>query len=576
MIYQGNGVSKGIAFGEIFLYQPAIPKAQEACWEAGDASQQLRNYEELKARARGELCALSERLRQQDPEKSAIFEAHMEILNDEELDGEIRDGISRSRWMPDWAIERVYAKYAAILSKAKDPMIQERVADLEDVKKRLLRIWTGGPKSDLSTLNRPVVVAARDLLPSDTATMDRANVLAIVTETGGSTSHSAIIARSFNIPAILGVQGLLGNLRAGQRVVVDAVDGQLIIDPDCAQEAAYLEKQRNYLEYAQTTAEYLDREPLTKDGRRIEIGLNLGSVRPDELEGARHTGFLGLLRTEFLYMDSDHLPTETEQFEAYKKALLTYGSRPVVLRTLDIGGDKTLGYLPLPKEENPFLGSRALRFCFAHPAIFRTQLRAALRASAYGNLWIMFPMVGSMEDLRKANAFLQSVRKELRAEGEPFSNQVKTGIMIEIPSIALMADAVVQEVDFVSIGTNDLCQYLTAADRMNPTVSAYYQAYHPALFRLIAAVVRPFAKAGKPVCICGELAGDPLAAPVLAGLGIQELSMSLRSIAEVKQALSKFTFAQMQRLAQSVMKSSTAEEAERFMRVQAAESSPKD
>lgn len=551
MVLRGNGVSKGVAIGEIFLYQPFIPQTTEAHY-SGDPKQYLEQYEALCLQARAELQAIRERMMQTDAEKAAIFSAQMEILCDEVMDEEIRDGIQYDTWMPDWAVETVYSRYERRLQKAGDPLIRERAADLKDVKNRLLRIWCGVPQQSLAQLEKQVIIAAHDLLPSDTAVMERDHVLGIVTESGGSTSHSAIIARSYGIPAVLGIPNLLPRLTNGEKVILDAVDGVLITRPDGRQEKEMLTKQKEYEIQAARIQKYLHRDPLTADGERIEIGLNIGSARPEDLEGSSVTDFVGLFRTEFLYMDNDHLPTEEEQIIQYQKALLEYAPRPVVLRTLDIGGDKTLPYFPLPQEQNPFLGKRALRLCFDSPELFRTQLRAALRASVAGQLWIMLPMVSSIEEIKRAKALLEQAKQELRQEKLPFDEGIKLGIMIEIPAVAVIADLVTSEVDFASIGTNDLCQYLMAVDRMNPEVTSYYQSYHPALFRMIGYVVERFKQAGKPICICGELGGDPLAAPVLVGLGMRKLSMSLSSVAAVKRALAGFTVKQMEEMARAV------------------------
>uniref|UniRef100_UPI003FF036F5 phosphoenolpyruvate--protein phosphotransferase n=1 Tax=Candidatus Fimivicinus sp. TaxID=3056640 RepID=UPI003FF036F5 len=551
MVLRGNGVSKGVAIGEIFLYQPFIPQTTEAHY-SGDPKQYLEQYEALCLQARAELQAIRERMMQTDAEKAAIFSAQMEILCDEVMDEEIRDGIQYDTWMPDWAVETVYSRYERRLQKAGDPLIRERAADLKDVKNRLLRIWCGVPQQSLAQLEKPVIIAAHDLLPSDTAVMERDHVLGIVTESGGTTSHSAIIARSYGIPAVLGIPNLLPRLTNGEKVILDAVDGVLITRPDGRQEKEMRTKQKEYEIQAARIQKYLHRDPLTADGERIEIGLNIGSAHPEDLEGSSVTDFVGLFRTEFLYMDNDHLPTEEEQIIQYQKALLEYAPRPVVLRTLDIGGDKTLPYFPLPQEQNPFLGKRALRLCFDSPELFRTQLRAALRASVAGQLWIMLPMVSSIEEIKRAKALLEQAKQELRQEKLPFDEGIKLGIMIEIPAVAVIADLVTSEVDFASIGTNDLCQYLMAVDRMNPEVTSYYQSYHPALFRMIGYVVERFKQAGKPICICGELGGDPLAAPVLVGLGMRKLSMSLSSVAAVKRALAGFTVKQMEEMARAV------------------------
>jgi phosphotransferase system enzyme I (PtsI) len=558
MVLKGSGVSPGIAIGKIYVYQPVHVTVEEKFCEAGQNKEHIERFEEVKALAGEELRGIRAFLEQEDPEKAKIFVAHQDILNDVAINEEIRDGIEQENWAGDWGIQKVYAKFFRMIQKARDAMIRERAADFEDVRKRLLRIWHGLPEASLAALPEPVIVAARDLLPSDTATLDRKKVLAILTETGGTTSHSAIIARSYEIPAILGIPSLLEHTRSGMIAAIDAQTGNVITEPDPPVLKNYEEKREKFLREQEEIKKYLKRKGQSAEGIRIEIGLNIGGAGAEELEGEACTDFVGLFRTEFLYMGRDTLPSEEEQFTVYKTVLERYGDRPVTLRTLDIGGDKNLHCLPLPREDNPFLGNRALRLCFTRPDIFRTQLRAALRASAFGNLWLMLPMVASIDDIRRAKELIAKVRRELDAEGTAYSRDFKTGIMIEIPSIALVSGIAVKEIDFASIGTNDLCQYLTAVDRINPLVADYYQSFHPAMFRLIASVVRDFNEAGKPICVCGEMGGNELAAPVLAGMGMRKLSMGLASVARIKRVLSGLTIEQMKTLADLAVNLPTA------------------
>ena len=585
---KGNPVSRGIAAGRVFWYEPFVPDIKECHIEAAGTEAALRKYEEAVAAARKDLQDVYESLKEEDEHRAGIFLAHMEILEDEMLDEEIRSAIGESLSEPGWAAERVYSNYAKLLGEMEDELIRERAADIMDVKNRLLRCFQGVPQRNLSRLPGAVIVAAHDLLPSDTATIDRENVLAIVTEAGGATSHSAILAKGFGIPALLGIKGLKdalgreeaataacevpGEMRAATAVgnvldeagagvaVVDALDGVLIVNPDKDTREHYFKRLGKWEEEQRLTREFLRREPLTKDGVRIEIGQNIGSAAREALAASGYTDFVGLFRTEFLFMEKESMPTEEEQFVAYCKVLKAYGGRPVTVRTLDIGGDKTLPYLEQEKEENPFLGNRALRLCFENPCLFKTQLRALYRASVHGKLQIMLPMVGGMDDILRAKQIIGDVKNELAAEGIAISQDVKVGIMIEIPSIALLADVVAKEVDFASIGTNDLCQYLLAADRMNPAVASYYQSYHPALYRLIGYVADEFQKAGKPLCVCGELGGDRLTVPVLVGLGLRKLSMGGSSVCEVKRVLSKMTVARMEELAAKVKACKTDQE----------------
>lgn len=551
--YKGNPVSEGAAVGKVYLYQPYLPQVTQGEIPESEVPAAIARYEAILAGAKEELEHIRERLdRSGDGDKAKIFTAHTDILFDVAMDEEIRDKISYDLMTPEWAVHKVYEKFMKLLSKAKDDLIRERVADLRDVKNRLLRIAAGVPEKNLAALEEPVVVVAHDLLPSDTATLDRKNVLAIVTEVGGATSHSAIIARSYEIPALLGVEGILEKVPHGEEVAVDAIAGSLVVDPTPEVKAAFAVKQTAFLTRREEEKKFLGVEPRMADGTLLPVHLNVGSASDQELKGEQFTDGVGLFRTEFIYMGKEQLPTEEEQYEIYKKVLTAFGDRPVTIRTLDIGGDKKLQCMELPVEENPFLGNRALRLCFSMPEVFLTQLRAALRASVHGNLWIMFPMVGSLDDIRRAKGYVEQAKAQLEERGIPYKKDVKIGIMVEIPSIALVADLAAKEADFASIGTNDLTQYATAVDRMNPALGEYYQSYHPALFRLIGYVVESFAKEGKPVSVCGEMGGDPLAAAVLVGLGMSKLSMGAASVARIKKLLSGLTMEKARELAETV------------------------
>ena len=571
MEYKGNPVSEGIAVGKAYLYQPYVPQVTEGEIPEDQAPAAVARYEKLLEGAKQELSAIRDRLEKAgDGDKAKIFTAHQDILFDVAMDEEIRDKITYDFMTPEWAIHKVYEKFIKILNKAKDDLIRERVADMRDVKNRLLRIAAGVPEKNLAALGEPVIVVAHDLLPSDTATLDRKNVLALVTEIGGATSHSAIIARSYEIPALLGVDGAMENLSHGQEIAVDAVEGLLVADPSGEVKADFAKKREAFLKRREEEKKFLGVEPRMADGTLLPVHLNVGSANDQELAAEKYTDGVGLFRTEFIYMGKEQLPTEDEQYEIYKKVLTAFGDRPVTIRTLDIGGDKKLQCMELPVEENPFLGNRALRLCFSMPEVFLTQLRAALRASVHGNLWIMFPMVGSMDDIRRAKAFVQQAKDQLDAQGVPYSPNVKLGIMVEIPSIALVADLAAKEVDFASIGTNDLTQYSTAVDRMNPALREYYQSYHPALFRLIGYVVESFAKEGKPVSVCGEMGGDPYAAAVLAGLGMSKLSMGSASVARIKKMLSGLTMEKARELAAKARSLPTNDEVESYLKAELA------
>ncbi|MEA4969737.1 MAG: phosphoenolpyruvate--protein phosphotransferase [Candidatus Pelethousia sp.] len=550
-IFKGNPVSPGLSTGSVYQYKAYACDVFEAYVQPGQELGAVAKYQEAVGLADKELRDIIASFSQRDADKAKIFSAHRAFLGDEEMDEEIRAAILERRQAPDFAVNRVFTEYAALLSAAKDPLIASRAMDLRDVRNRLVRILHGEPERNLSRLGCPVVVVAHDLLPSDTATMDRANVLAIITEVGGSTSHSAILARAFGIPAVLGVPDATKALPHGAAVIVDALNGEVLLDPDASALRQYEEKRAAYQADRRDAAQYFAQEPRLKDGTPVEIGLNIGA-RMDK-DAIEVCSFVGLFRTEFLYMESERLPAEMEQFAVYRAVLEQAKGRPVTLRTLDVGGDKTLPALPLPKEDNPFLGCRALRLCLEKRELFLTQLRAALRASAYGKLQIMFPMVGSLDDLRAAKEVLEEARAQLRGQQIPFDESMPVGIMIEIPSIALLADVVAAACDFASIGTNDLCQYLHAADRMNAQVAGYYQSFSPAMFRAIKMVLDAFNARGKPVSVCGEMAGSALAAPALAGLGLRKFSMNAACIADVKRALAQYTLEEAQALSQKVI-----------------------
>lgn len=565
LIFQGNAVSRGYAVGEVLRYVPFKAVVTENQIEKGDVEDSIRLYESILEAGRMELSAIMESM-SYDPDKMKIFQAHIDILDDIAINEDIRDHIQNDLYSPEYALDIVYDKYIRILSRAKDELIRERVADLLDVKNRLLRIYFKVPNTNLSNLGKPVIIVANDLFPSDTATMDRENVLAILTEIGGITSHTAILAKSYEIPAILGISNIMQTLKPGEKVIVDAVSGWVITEATQAQLDEYAAKQEAFEFEKEQNAKYLGIEPFTSDNIRIDVTLNIGSAQEHDLAFTDVTDGVGLFRTEFLYMKGNALPTEDEQYEVYKKVLEAYGDKPVIIRTLDVGGDKKLECIEMPTEDNPFLGLRALRLCFDQMHIFKEQLRALYRASVHGNLWIMFPMVGSIGDIRFAKRVLEEVKHELISEGYSYSDNVKIGIMIEIPSIAIMADVAAAEVDFASIGTNDLCQYLTAVDRLNPKVADYYQSYHPAMFRVIKNVIAAFSAQGKPVSICGELGGEPLATVILIGLGLRKLSMNSSSLAEVKKKITETNIFKAERMANTVLGLSTAGQVENFLK----------
>ena len=551
-ILRGAPVSKGIAIGKAYLYRPVSYQTPEAYCKPEEASAEYDRVKDAIEKALVELQTIQQSFSDEDADKGMIFAAHQELLEDEELLESIEMGIMDENRTAEYGVGAAFSDFIELLSMVDDPMIAARTADLQDVRNRILRILAGDEEKNLSRLPGDVIIVANDLLPSDTATLDRQHVLGILTEIGSSTSHSAIIARSMHLPAILGVSDALNKIEDGTMMILDAVEGQILLNPEQDVLDDYTARAEAFRIRFEQTQKYLGIDPVTKDGVHIDIGLNIGGDDPDEHYA--HTSFVGLFRSEFLYMQSDHMPTEDEQYESYRRVLEHAKGNPVTLRTLDIGGDKSLPYFPLPEEENPFMGLRALRLCLANEnTLFRAQLRAAYRASVHGNLWIMFPMVGSLDDLRRAKAVAASVREELAAEGYTLP-EVPLGIMIEIPSIAMIADLAAEEADFASVGTNDLCQYLCAADRMNASVAYCYQSFSPAMLFTLKRIVDAFNAAGKPVSVCGEMGGDPMAAMLLLGFGWKKLSMSPSGIAPVKEMIATHTLEEMKEIAEAALR----------------------
>lgn len=568
MEYIGLSVSKGIAVEQAYLYAPLTPgdylkRIQENNKEIHQSAQEC--FADALRQAKEELNRLLERVAGHSPEQAKILSAHIEITEDEAMAEDIRLALEEGQPLGE-AVAAVFDTYIRMFSQSKEERIRERAADLTDVRNRLLRILAGLPEQDLSALPAPCVVFANDLLPADTAGIDRRNVKAIVTEIGGETSHTSIIARSYGIPCIVGVTDICKKITSGMLVIVDAVAGRVIPGPTPEVAEEYRTRRDTLLRQKERAEACRSLPCRLLDGTAVDICVNLAQITPEALSAAEYADGVGLFRTEFLYMGRTAQPGEEEQFVTYRRVLEEFGSKPVVLRTLDIGGDKQVECLRLPREQNPFLGERALRLCFAQPELFRTQLRAALRASVYGTLWIMFPMVGSVEDFARARAMLLEEKEALAAAGVSVAENIRIGAMIEIPAMALAADALAQTADFASVGSNDLTQYLLAVDRTEPAVAKYCQKYHPAVWRCIAMASEAFVRAGKPISICGELGGDALAAPALIGCGMRKLSMSGGAVAEVKETLMRRSLAECETLSRALCAAQSAGAAEELLK----------
>ena len=464
-------------------------------------------------------------------EELEVFDAHIAILSDPEMKSQIKDEIENQHVSAEEAMTDVTTNFANVLAAMTDnKYMQERAADVKDVAKRALSHLLGKQLPDIASISEPVVIIAKEITPSDTSQMDAKFVKGLATDLGGRTSHAAIMARTLRIPAVVGAEDVTSTIKNGDMVIVDGLHGDIIVDPSQAQIDEYQAKADSFEKERAEWAQLVDAPSVSKDGQHFEIAANIGT--PDDVADALKQGAdgVGLFRSEFLYMSSDHLPTEDEQFEAYKKAVVGMQGKPVVVRTLDIGGDKPLNYLPLPEEMNPFLGYRAIRICLHRPDIFKTQLRALIRASEFGPVEIMFPMIATLAELRQAKAIYQECKDELQKDHPGLGDNVKIGMMIEVPLAALYADQLAKEVDFFSIGTNDLIQYCFAADRGNDAVSYLYQPLNPAFLRLIKHVIDAAHANNTKAAMCGEMAGDQLAMPLLLGMGLDEYSMSASSI----------------------------------------------
>ncbi|HCW9499546.1 TPA: phosphoenolpyruvate--protein phosphotransferase [Staphylococcus aureus] len=492
--------------------------------------------------------------------KAAIFDAHLLVLDDPELIQPIQDKIKNENANAATALTDVTTQFVTIFESMDNEYMKERAADIRDVSKRVLSHILGVELPNPSMIDESVVIVGNDLTPSDTAQLNKEFVQGFATNIGGRTSHSAIMSRSLEIPAIVGTKSITQEVKQGDMIIVDGLNGDVIVNPTEDELIAYQDKRERYFADKKELQKLRDADTVTVDGVHAELAANIGT--PNDLPGVIENGAqgIGLYRTEFLYMGRDQMPTEEEQFEAYKEVLEAMGGKRVVVRTLDIGGDKELSYLNLPEEMNPFLGYRAIRLCLAQQDIFRPQLRALLRASVYGKLNIMFPMVATINEFREAKAILLEEKENLKNEGHDISDDIELGIMVEIPATAALADVFAKEVDFFSIGTNDLIQYTLAADRMSERVSYLYQPYNPSILRLVKQVIEASHKEGKWTGMCGEMAGDETAIPLLLGLGLDEFSMSATSILKARRQINGLSKNEMTELANRAVDCATQEE----------------
>ncbi|PGM62075.1 phosphoenolpyruvate--protein phosphotransferase [Bacillus paramycoides] len=565
IIIKGIAASPGIVIAKALrLENPELIVEKIA---VTNTEQEVERFEQAIETSKSELEGIKEHARKElGEDKAEIFAAHLLVLSDPELINPIMDKIKYEQVNAEFALNEVATMFVNLFETMDNEYMKERVTDIRDVTKRVLSHLLGVTIANPSIISEEVVIVAEDLTPSDTAQLNRKYVKGFTTDIGGRTSHSAIMACSMEIPAVVGTKMVTSDIENGVLVIVDGLDGKVIVNPTEDVVEIYEDKKAVYEAQKAEWAKLVNEPTLSLDGHHVEIFANIGA--PEDVKGVLENGGegVGLYRTEFLYMGRDTLPTEEEQFEAYKTVLKRMEGKPVIVRTLDIGGDKELLYLNLPKEMNPFLGFRAIRLCLEMQDMFRTQLRALLRASVHGNLKIMFPMIATLDEFRQAKAILIEEKEKLQAEGTTVSESIEVGMMVEIPSSAIMAHLFAKEVDFFSIGTNDLIQYTLAADRMNERVSYLYQPYNPAILRLIKNVIDAAHKEGKWAGICGEMAGDEIAIPILLGLGLDEFSMSATSILRARNQILKLSKAEINVVIEQILNMTTCEEVERFVK----------
>ncbi|HHR6128993.1 TPA: phosphoenolpyruvate-protein phosphotransferase PtsI [Providencia alcalifaciens] len=554
-------VSPGFAFGQALILKedPIVVSTRKITDEQID--KEIQNFIDGRNKSAEQLSLIKDKAEKNlGAEKAEIFEGHIMLLEDEELEQEIVSLIKGDKKTADAAVYSVIEDQAQALEALDDEYLKERAADVRDIGKRLLRNILNMPIVDLSAITEEVILVAPDLTPSETAQLNLDKVLGFITDLGGRTSHTSIMARSLEIPAIVGTTDATSKVKSGDFIVLDGVNNTIYLNPS-ESEIDKLKAFRNeYQQEKEELAKLKDLPAMTLDGHQVEVCANIGTVR--DVAGAERNGAegVGLYRTEFLFMDRDALPTEEEQFQAYKAVAEAMGSQAVIVRTMDIGGDKDLPYMNLPKEENPFLGWRAIRICLDRKEILHSQLRAILRASKFGKLRIMFPMVISVEEVRELKAELEMLKEQLREEGKAFDEAIEVGIMVETPAAAVIAHHLAKEVDFFSIGTNDLTQYTLAVDRGNELISHLYNPMSPAVLNLIKQVIDASHAEGKWTGMCGELAGDERATLLLLGMGLDEFSMSAISIPRIKKLIRNANFADTQALAEQALAQPTADE----------------
>ncbi|EGT3655050.1 phosphoenolpyruvate-protein phosphotransferase [Clostridioides difficile CD149] len=564
MAYKGIGASPGVALGKALVVEHSELVIEKKSIDNVEA--EIAKLEDAVAVSKEELVKVKEKASEElGAEEAEIFEAHLLVLEDPELIGSAIDKIKTESVNAEYALNEIKEMFVSMFESMDNEYMKERAADIKDVTNRILRHILGIKVVDLSALSEEVVLIAHDLTPSDTATMNKKMVLGFLTDIGGRTSHTAIMSRTLEIAAIVGLNDITSKVKDGDFVVFNGDTGEVIVNPDEETINKYTELKVKYEDERKALQLLKGKPSVTLDGKHVELAGNIGT--PNDIEGLikNDAEGVGLYRTEFLYMDRDSFPTEEIQYEAYKAVLEGMDGKPIVIRTLDIGGDKELSYLSMEPEMNPFLGYRAIRLCLDRKDIFKTQLRALYRASVHGRLRIMFPMISSLEELLQAKEVVKEVLAELDSEGVAYAKDVEIGMMIEVPSAAVISDVLAKHVDFFSIGTNDLIQYTCAVDRMNQKISYLYNQFNPAVLRLIKTVIDNAHKEGKWAGMCGESAGDQKMIPILLGMGLDEFSMSPISILPARKLITSVKESDMKKLADDVLNMGTAEEIKSYI-----------
>jgi phosphotransferase system enzyme I (PtsI) len=564
---KGIAASGGIAIGPAYLWTKeefVIPKQGIS---EDQIAIQIQIFEEALIKTRREILDLQKKIAAEMGQSEAeIFDAHLLALEDRTIIEEVISRLKKEKLIAAFIFQDVLKKYVQVFLKIEDEYLKERVSDINDVGRRVLRNLLGKTAKHFEDLQEKVILVSHDLSPSDTAAMHKKNILAFVTNIGGKTSHTAIMAKSIEIPAVVGLETATLKVRTGDILIVDGTNGKVLINPDSSTIENYQKEESAFRNIIQRFVLLKNQPAVTSDGKRVRIAANI--ELPDEIPSIIEHGAegIGLYRTEFFYMNRTDLPLEEEHYEAYKSVAEAVGPHPTIIRTLDLGGDKFLSHLEIPHEMSPFLGWRAIRFCLAKPDMFKTQLRAILRASVHGKLKLMYPMISGIEELRQANILLEESKNELRAQGMPFNESIEVGAMIEVPSAAMTADILAKEVDFFSIGTNDLIQYSIAVDRSNEKVAYLYDPAHPGILRIIKNIIDIGHSASHWVGMCGEMAGDTLFTVILLGLSLDEFSMPSIMIPEIKHIIRSVTYSQAKEIASQALRFSTSKEVVDFMK----------